>query len=161
MDTNPSPNHELLMRLKPGDEQAFEVLYMRHASAFHHFSVAKGLSPYEADDVVDETFERILTCISDYSEVICGGERWMWSICRNKVNDLLRAKKRQALQLLEGYASPEETNPATLVEQQEHIHVVNQALAKLSDADREQLQRGRGRKAWHLAVEHFRLFVSE
>jgi DNA-directed RNA polymerase specialized sigma24 family protein len=157
--------HELLVQLKHGDEGACEIVYARHASEFFRYALGKGLTPEEAEDVVEETFDRILTCISGYSEVICGGEKWMWSICRNKTTDKLREKKRQALDLLETYPSPEAANPETYLVKQEYFQALERAWNKISESDQQEICRGRGRgpgrKAWHKAIQRLHTAISE
>jgi DNA-directed RNA polymerase specialized sigma24 family protein len=125
----------------------------------------QGLTCEEAEDAVEETFDRILTSITSNNEGICGGERWMWSICRRKVTDVFREKQKQALELFETYPSSEDTNPEIYFEKQERLQAVSSAWEKISEADREEIRRGRGRgpgrKAWHEAIQRLRTVISE
>jgi RNA polymerase sigma factor (sigma-70 family) len=157
--------HNLLVQLKHGNEHAFDLIYKRHARQFFHYALSQKLTPEEAEDAVEETFDRLLICISNYSEVICGGEHWLWSMCRHKVTDTLRRRKKQALQLLESYPSSEEANPEIYFEKQEDLQTLKRAWEKISEADRQAIRQGRGRgpgrKAYHEAMQRMSAAFSE
>src|SRR5713101_5034462 len=152
--------HTLLVRLKHGYGNVAEILYQRHAQEFYNYALRQGLIREDAEDAVEEIFDRVLTSISSYNEAICGGEKWMWSICRHKVTDKLRERKKQGVELSEAYPSSRDTNPETYFDQQERIQAVNQAWQKISEADRREIRRGRGRgpgrKEWHEAIKRLR-----
>lgn len=86
------------------------------------------------------------------------GEKWLWSICRNQVIDHLRARKLLELPVEEDLV--EEFDPDDRLLDQERLQVLQCGWAVLSEEDRNELRRGRGRgpgrKAWHLAVVKLR-----
>lgn len=86
--------HALLVRLKHYNDDVAETLYLRYVQRFYNFAKKQGLSHEDAEDAVEETFDRVLTCIFNYNEARGGGEKWMWSICRHNVTDKLRERKK-------------------------------------------------------------------
>ncbi|MDQ2907584.1 MAG: sigma-70 family RNA polymerase sigma factor [Chloroflexota bacterium] len=150
--------HMLLMQLKQGHEEVLDVLYPRYARVFYAYARHNRLSHEDAEDIVQTTFWRALDRIGSYDEVYGGGERWLWSICKNLVIDSLRGKT--ALELPAELLSGEESDPANYAERQENLLAFKYAWDALPEEDRAELRRGRGRgpgrKAWHQAVQRLR-----
>lgn len=150
--------HSLLLRLKQGHEEALDVLYPRYARLFYAYARHRSLSHEDAEDIVQTTFWRMLDCIGSYDEGNGGGERWLWSICRNLVIDALRQKSME--ELPEEEVLVDESNPEHSVEKQESLLAFTQAWDALPEVDRNEIRRGRGRgpgrKAWHEAIGRLR-----
>ena len=153
----------LLTRLKYGNDEAIELLYPRYAKVFYTYAKNCGLTCEDAEDIVDETFLRVLKSIKAYDEVEGHGEPWMWRICRNLVADLLRRKRTASLlvnDLPVDDLPSEDADPARCFDRKEYSQALDRAWQRISETDREELQRGRGRgsgrKAWHEAAQRFR-----
>src|SRR5437773_5898511 len=112
--------HQLLKELKFGiehdciqtTERAITVLYPRFANRFYSYARHQGLTAEDADDSVEDVFERILNSIGSYDEAKAGGEKWLWTICRNTVIDKQR-KPPQATWLSDDIPS-QEADPALI-----------------------------------------------
>lgn len=155
--------HDLLVQLKSNCVEALNTLYPRYAKKFYSYARRKQLSHEDAEDVVSATFDLLLTCIQSYNEVIKGGERWMWAICRNQTTEVLRARRKQVGELFDMYSSY--IDPETFLEQKEHNQAIKRAWERLTQKDRQEILQGRGRgpgrKGWHEAMRHFRTALSE
>jgi RNA polymerase sigma factor (sigma-70 family) len=158
--------HQLLKELKFGIEQdcieatekAITILYPRFAKRFHSYARHQGLTAEDADDSVEDIFERILNGIGSYNEAKAGGEKWLWMICRNIVIDKQR-KTLQATELPDDIPS-QEADPALIFEKEQHSQALERAWGYISEADRQELRQGKGRgpgrTAWHEAARRFR-----
>jgi RNA polymerase sigma factor (sigma-70 family) len=165
VETKATSAHDLLVRLKHGNVEAIDMLYPRYARAFYGYAKRKQLSHEEAEDIVGATFDRILTCIQSYNEVKCGGEKWMWIICRNLVTDVLRNKCKQTGEDFDIHHLSENADPEWILEQREYNRAISRAWNKISEEDRQEILKGRGRgpgrKAWWEAIQRFFAALSE
>jgi RNA polymerase sigma factor (sigma-70 family) len=160
--------HELLIQLQQGNSHAAAVI----AALLGHqlYSCARNkyqLSHEDADDAVQTTMKHLIEHIATYRSDRIGGARWIWTIFRNAVFDLKRTGKHPTADLTEELienALPDEddlVNPETYTEYQEISHVLAHALSLLSEAERKELLRGRGRagpkrKSLEKAEQHLR-----
>lgn len=155
--------HELLIQLKLGHDEAIEILYTRYAKAFYLYAKGRGLTHEDAEDAAHATFSRVLSNIESYREADGAGPGWLWRICKNVVTDFLRQRPTEAVS--EECLAPEEAEPEWRYERMELARAVDLAWECLSQEDREELRRGRGRgpgrKAWHEAVQHLRAILQE
>ena len=91
----PEPSDvELLQRLAGGDEGAFVCLYRRWQAPLHRFAIGMTGSPHAAEDVVQETFLKLMTG----ARQIEGRARlttWLYRVAYNAAMDRLRAQKRE------------------------------------------------------------------
>ena len=144
--------HELLVKLQRGNAQAAAVIaallgHQLYACARNKYQ----LSHEDADDVVQTTLKNIIERISTYHAERSGGLHWVWTIFRNAVVDLFRARKHLATELTENLIEngplDEDilTNPETYLEHRELSSTLTQALALLPETERKDLLRGRGR----------------
>jgi DNA-directed RNA polymerase specialized sigma24 family protein len=165
--------HQFLTELKFGlkhdhieiTERAVRVLYTRFAKRFCSYALHQGLTPEDADDCVEDIFERILNSIESYDEVKAGGEKWMWTICKRIVIDKQR-KIQQAIWLPDDGFPSQEADSEYLFERGESYQILKCVWEQLSESDRQELRRGKGRgpgrSAWHEAAKRFReLFFKE
>src|SRR5215213_7021324 len=88
-------DHELLLRLKKGDKEAFDELYIRHMKDFFLHAVGRGLSNNEAEDVVQTAFLKALKGIDSYEEHRRGGRSWIKMILNNEINNIFRRISRE------------------------------------------------------------------
>lgn len=154
----------LLNQLKRGDDQAIEILFARYAEGLYWYAIRNyHLSPEDADDAVQTTFCAIIESIQTYDEHKGTGRGWIYTICKNVIIDSQRRKKPQ-LRLEDIEPSSGDPSPDHGVMQQEWFEAVKHAWDQLSEEDRQELVRGRGRgpgrTAWHEAAQRFRAFLS-
>lgn len=154
--------HALLVQLKQGHEEMLDVLYPRYAPVFYAYARNRGLSHETAEDIVQSTFWRALDRIASYDESYGNGERWLWSICKHQVIDILRC--RTTVEFSEEALLTGDIDPVAYVETQERRLAIKRAWDALAEADRIELRRGRGRgpgrKAWHEAAGRLRALYS-
>ncbi len=155
--------HELLVRLKNGNMEAVEVLYGRYKPKFYKCAMRKTRSHEDADDIVQETFDRILRGINGYNETKGargGGAPWMWRICSNVIVDKLRQRQQRVPEQLVDEMASEALHPEEWVELDERCRAAACALESLSPDDRVQILRPRGRgprsRAWEAAMGRLR-----
>lgn len=151
-------SHELLIQLKHGDDEAVPILYARYAKEFYQMARRQGLTHQDAEDVVHIVFYRTISHIASYDEAFGGGEKWMRIICKHAVADVFR--QRPIEQLPADCPASENIEPEKWVEKKEHLQKINIVWESISETDRQELRRGRGRgpgrKKWHEAIQRFR-----
>jgi RNA polymerase sigma-70 factor, ECF subfamily len=89
----------LLAAYRLGDVRAFEMLFNRHHGRLHALSVRYLGDPVEADDVVQETFLRLLR-IADWVDEGFKVMAWLHRVAANLCLTLLRRRRR--VQLVSG-----------------------------------------------------------
>ena len=106
-------DEETLKELAAGGSRqaaALRRLYLGKGKAFGRFFVGKGLDRAEADDVLQETFLKVLKQAQNYR-----GEgtanAWMWQIARNALVDHYRNKPTEEGMDEEGWRKAEEVDP--------------------------------------------------
>lgn len=90
----PVTDIELMLRIQTGDEEAFAELWERYASGLLKYFYWYGLVADEADDGVQETFQRLWQAREKYSP--SGHFRsYLYRIATNYLIDRARASKRR------------------------------------------------------------------
>jgi DNA-directed RNA polymerase specialized sigma24 family protein len=178
--------HDLLVQLKNGCDEAMYSLYPRYEKVFYSHAINElGALPdiggsklfRTAEDIVQTVFTRIAERIDSYDEARgskTNGEPWLWTICRNIVEDFRRRYKpvasldeRLASGDTELVGSPLASNavdPIQVTEDAERARERGWALTcaweRLPQLDRDEIRRGRGRgpgrKEWHRTMEALR-----
>ncbi|MEL6729258.1 MAG: RNA polymerase sigma factor [Pseudomonadota bacterium] len=125
----------LIRRIERGDKAAMRVLYERHSNGLTAFARNRLKDPFEAADVVQETFLEVWTKASTF-EARASVRSWMFSIARNKAVDRIRKSAKVIA------SEPDETivddGPAveTIVSNAQDAERVQHCLSELSDAQR-------------------------
>jgi DNA-directed RNA polymerase specialized sigma24 family protein len=171
MDENAhSSDDALLRRFKGGDDSAIEVLYQRYAVSFYKLTRAKGFKHEDADDIVQASFLKIVSGITNYDENRGSGTAWVWSVYGSARSDWMRKRQRtletELLELHVEHLLDQASDPGNEVEDPSGCfvsplsQVIAQAWIAISPSDRDALRRGRGpgvgRKAWREATKRFR-----
>jgi RNA polymerase sigma-70 factor (ECF subfamily) len=86
----------LLAAYRLGDVRAFERLFSRHQSRLHALSVRYLGDPAEADDVVQETFLRLLR-VADWVDENFNVAAWLHRVATNLSLTVLRRRRRTQL----------------------------------------------------------------
>src|ERR1051326_3006581 len=150
--------HLLLIRLKRGDAEAIESLYMYFAKRLYFYAVHTcKLSHEDAEEAVHATFVHVIEKIQSYDEVSGTGGGWIYAICRHIIIDMTREKKSQQA-AVDRIVPPEDfSSVEAIILQKERNETFKRAWEKLTDVDRQELRRGRGRgpgrAAWHKAIQ--------
>jgi len=81
----------LVVRLRAGDDEAGRLLDALYRAAVHRLCVGYLHAPQEADDAVQDVFQRVLQA----GEVPDRFRPWLYRIARNHCLNLLRARRRR------------------------------------------------------------------
>jgi RNA polymerase sigma factor (sigma-70 family) len=133
--------HDLLVQLKHGQDEVIEVIYPYYAKLFYAYGKRHGLSHEEAEDLVQTTFDHILTKIQTYDEVKGGGEKWMWRICVNLLTDIYRKPSDEVFP--EDIPSEIKDDPEGILERKELTRCLEAAFNSLATAEQDELRRER------------------
>ncbi len=81
----------LVDAIRGGDGQAFEELYKLYLRRVHNFAVSKLGNVAEAEDVTQEVFAAVFSCLDRFegkSDLVV----WIYGITRNIINNRLRKR---------------------------------------------------------------------
>jgi RNA polymerase sigma-70 factor (ECF subfamily) len=101
-------DRRLVDAIKQGDVRAFEELYRLYFRRIHNFAFSKIGNPAEAEDVTQEVFEAVFSCLDRFqgkSDLVV----WIYGITRNILNNRLR--RRAAMRLIPLSEMPAEFVP--------------------------------------------------
>jgi RNA polymerase sigma-70 factor (ECF subfamily) len=124
-----SADHDLVELARAGDQDAFELLVLRHGDRLHATLRSFGLTPTEADDVAQETLLRAWRGLAGFHGR-SGFFTWLYRIAFNE------AQRRLSRRLLAGELHDDvpDSRPAThsAVEHRELAQALDDALARLA-----------------------------
>ena len=109
------PDETLMLRYQQGDRAAFATLVRRHQGALFNFAIRQVRVPQVAEDVVQETFVRIVQNAADFKHE-ARFTTWVYTITRNLCIDHLRKRALRKHPSLD-QAGGEEGDGPTLGEQ--------------------------------------------
>ena len=109
------PDESLMLRYQQGDRSAFPVLVRRHQQALFNFAFRQVRVPQLAEDVVQETFVRVVQNAADFKHE-ARFTTWVYTITRNLCIDQLRKRALRKHPSLD-QAGGEEGDGPTLGEQ--------------------------------------------
>lgn len=135
---------ELLREIAAGDSAAFDLLFARHSGQIYAYLSRLVASRLDPDDLLQETFLRVLTHAKDY-HYGASIRPWLFTIARNiALNAMQRSKNRSDLEVqtdLAGWqpaTSPKSSgDPSQSAELKEEKARVLQALTQLPTMHRE------------------------
>jgi RNA polymerase sigma-70 factor (ECF subfamily) len=119
------------------ERDRFEQLYAEHAQPLYGFLAYRTGNPALAEDLLGETFERVLRARRSYDSRRASEKTWIYSIALNLLRDHARraAAEQRALERSGlARAAEESSQPLELVDEREAIM---RAMATLSDEERE------------------------
>src|SRR3954447_16563129 len=116
------------------DRDRFERLYSEHAQPLFGFLAYRTGDRSLAEDLLGDTFERVLTARRGYNPRRASEKTWLYSIALNLLRDHLRraAAEQRALDRVGAPVKPEDA--VDLVEERDALQ---RALGTLSDEERE------------------------
>jgi len=125
--------HNILLRLKSGDQEALSVLYYFYSDALLKYVQRAARSPFLAEDVVHDTFLKIWQGRSnvDPSKPF---KPYLFVIARHTLLSLLKRARLEAdiLSEIKRYAGEEDQSTQRLLEYNESQDLVNEAIDQLS-----------------------------
>jgi RNA polymerase sigma-70 factor (ECF subfamily) len=141
-------DQQLVDAIRSGDSSAFEDLYRTYVRRIHNFSLRKLGDPSEAEDVTQEVFAAVFSCLDRFqgkSALVV----WIYGITRNILNNRLRRRGAIRLLSLEDIppeAAPCELGPEPRVAARETLACVQQAIEELPRDQRRILELRHGRR---------------
>src|ERR1017187_8691861 len=116
---------------------AFERLFQEHADALFAFLVYRTGDRQLAEDLVADTFERVLRARTRFDPRRGSEKNWLYAIAVNLVRDQARRQtvETRALERVGGYETRQVEDGA--LEAVEERDVLGRALATLGDEERE------------------------
>jgi len=119
----------------------FERLYAEHADALFGFLAYRTADRALAEDLLADTFERVLRARRRFDRRRGSAKTWIYSIALNLLRDQARRRtaEARAVERTRSVAVPAEgeSAPAQALEEVEHRDTVGRALAGLSEEERE------------------------
>lgn len=117
-------------------EQDFDRLYAEHAEGLFGFLVYRTGNRVLAEDLVADTFERVLRARRGFDRRKAGEKTWIYTIALNRLRDLRRsaAAEQRAMERVGPPGSGEQPRAHEAVEDRE---MVMQALSVLSAEERD------------------------
>jgi RNA polymerase sigma-70 factor (ECF subfamily) len=100
----------LMARFLSGDRGAFALLVRRHQRPLYNFALRHLASSSAAEEVVQETFMRVVQSASDFRQT-SRFTAWLYTIARNLCIDALRKKAQRQHRSLDEPASPNDGDP--------------------------------------------------
>ncbi|MEV7415644.1 RNA polymerase sigma factor [Streptomyces sp. NPDC089919] len=127
----------LAVRAAEGDEEAFEVLVLRHSPAMLQLAERLMGTRAEAEDAVQDAFVSAWRSLPEYRGE-AGFGTWLYRIVSNRCLNLLRARRPVAgLETVAEPAAPEhQCSPARAAESHAAVRDLAQAMAALSAEQR-------------------------
>lgn len=113
-DDSDEADEALMMRYRGGEVRAFEVLLQRHRKPVYHFILRSVGEPAQAEDLLQETFLRIIKGSATYEQQ-AKFTTWLYTIARNLCVDASRRRKHRRAQSLDAPLDREEGG-ATLLD---------------------------------------------
>jgi RNA polymerase sigma factor (sigma-70 family) len=137
-------DHELVARIRRGDELAFGVVHARYRVPLERYALRLVGSQAAAEDVVQDAFIRAHgALLRDEREIEL--KPWLYRVVRNRALDELRrpgAGEQVALEAVGERAQPEAlADPATVTERRQALREVVADIAALPERQREVLLR--------------------
>ena len=138
----------LVDALRGGDEAAFEQLYDRHFRRIFGFALRKLGDAAEAEDVVQEVFAAVYTCVDRFegkSDLLV----WIYGITRNLLNNRLRRRGGVRLISLDDLpleSGPVDPGPGPRCEARQTLERIRVAIDELPPEQRHILELRHGQR---------------
>lgn len=114
-----------------GDAQAFEPLVRRYQQPLFHYLGRMGVSPAEAEELVQETFIRAFRHLHRFEPNRARFSTWLFTIARRLALNLLRRHRGSKGQSIESDLPDPTVSIEANLAQQQIQHRISQALSQL------------------------------
>ena len=118
-----------------GDKAAMKALYERHSDALYRFLRARLGDPFEASDVMQETFLEIWRAAGRF-EGRSAARTWIFGIARNKAIDRMRRGSRTVTTEPDDTVPDEAPTPEAVVVAASDAARLRDCIGRLSDTHR-------------------------
>jgi len=141
-------DRKLVDAVKGGDPAAFEELYGTYVRRIYNFTLGKLGSVAEAEDVTQEVFEAVFTCLERFegkSDLVV----WIYGITRNLINNRLRRRSQLRFVPLDDVApeaTPADEGPERLACARESLRRVEKVIGALPRDQRRILELRHGQR---------------
>lgn len=125
-----------MLKVKAGDLDRMGLLFERHYRPLFGFLYRMTADKQNSEDMVQNVFLRMLK----YRHTFKGdGEfrTWMYHLARNVLNDSHKQDKRQAAPLEDQFSEVADDSAEGSMDKEEQVNLLNRALARLSEENRE------------------------
>lgn len=139
----------LISAIRDRDADALDTLFRRHLAGVHQLCVRLLGDAASADDVVQETFLRVMRHAGTYQ----GSSRvttWLYTIARNACFDHMQREKRRIQ--VHSESTSQHENAADVPDSSGRIAMVNEAMRQLPPEMREALVLSRFKDLAHAEV---------
>ncbi|MGZ3775680.1 MAG: RNA polymerase sigma factor [Pseudobdellovibrionaceae bacterium] len=122
----------IVNQIRSGNTQSFKILVMRYQKPIFRYLGSFGLRPSLIEEIAQETFLRAFKNLSNFDEAQANFSTWIHVIAKNlTLNEISRhsSKNEEFPDALPEIMDPE--NPLSLLEQQQLIQNLHQAIDKL------------------------------
>lgn len=138
--SNVKTDLDLLNLVRRGDPAGATGLFEKYSEPLLRFSDRMLSNRAEAEEITQEVFLKMITRVEQY-DGRAAVSSWLFAIAANACRDRLRRTRRAVVVPLDAVAeAPSKTEPVDhRVHERERRQAVRQALAKLSDEQREAL----------------------
>lgn len=133
---NSLTDNALMLKVKAGDLDRMGLLFERHYKPLFGFLYRMTTDKEGSEDMVQNVFLRMLK----YRHTFTGnGEfrTWMYHLARNVLNDYHKRSKRQADRLDLEFSEVADEAPENTMNKEEQVYLLNRALNRLSEENRE------------------------
>jgi RNA polymerase sigma-70 factor (ECF subfamily) len=134
LDEGPSPDPTVaraVARAKEGDREAVRFLYLRYADNVYGYVRSIVRDEYEAEDVTQHVFAKLMTVIGRYEQRAVPFSAWILRLAHNAAIDHVR--KRRAVPAAEVYGADERMPEGN----EDRSRELRSALAGLPDEQRD------------------------
>jgi RNA polymerase sigma-70 factor (ECF subfamily) len=141
MEMNPgSDDAKLLERIRQGDNDGAAELFERYAPALLRFTARMLADRVSAEEVTQEVFLKVISRAHQY-DGRAGVASWLFAIAANACRDRRRRDRRAVVVPLEAVAEPRARGESveSMIASRQRRHAVREALAELSEEQREAL----------------------
>jgi RNA polymerase sigma-70 factor, ECF subfamily len=121
---------QAVARAKEGDREAVRFLYLRYADNVYGYVRSIVRDDYEAEDVTQHVFAKLITAIGKYDQRGVPFFAWLLRLSRNAAVDYLRTRRATPSDEIFGADERVDENAA------ERAYSVHEALAALPDEQR-------------------------
>ncbi len=124
---------ELVARLRRFDAQAVSWIVERYGTALHRYVTAIVADPHLAEDIVAETYVRMLERIGDYKITGAPFRAWLYRIAHNLAINAVTRDRSAPVDLTLVHSEAVSGNPAEAFEREELHGALRRSLKMLTD----------------------------